>query len=186
MANAEISPASNWTGFSLYVYSKKASYYMDAPLSGVLRPTNTWRALSGNSPLAISVPDGSDIQVLLCTPPVVVPSCITLNSTGITYTPPGDPAVQQGIVWPAQYPTRSTSGPGQSYTASQPVFLVGQYQGYTLRTAQSGVFVIMGGNTPNYQLQPNQTYILPSTAFVRISTGNATVFSVTFCEPGAS
>jgi hypothetical protein len=126
--------------------------------------------------------DASGYDGTICAP---ASECITLDSSGISFTPPGEPPTQQGIIWPSSFETAANTAPGQSFVASANVFLIGNWAGGTLvtDTTATTVYVIMGGDTPNNALVPGVTYTLPTTAFVRISSGNTTPFTVTFCPP---
>jgi hypothetical protein len=68
--NVEISPAVNWTGFSLFVGSKSATTFSKSPSTNGSWPTNRWLSLAsdGAYPLAISVAEGQDITAYLCVP----------------------------------------------------------------------------------------------------------------------
>lgn len=188
----EISPESTWSGFSLFVGSKTAQTYSEDPTRTGEWPTNEWRDLgeAQGFPLAISVPIGNDARAYLCAPAGSggLTECTTFDSIGVSFDPPGIPSVQQGIAWSVTIfgDAADFTAPGQSFTASVRAFLIGDWGGYTLESAQSGVFVIMGGDTPNHELTPNVVYTIPDgTAFLRLSTGSEATFSVEMCPPGS-
>lgn len=76
-----------WTGWSLYVMSKDATSYSEAPSRPGRYPMNQWRLLDGelNYPLAVSVDGDSDIVAYLCGTPIV-DDCYNLTSHSVAYS----------------------------------------------------------------------------------------------------